>query len=189
MPTFDEIKDQVSHVFQRFRFEIQGIIIWVVIPENLSFECERCGACCRQQAPPLLESDLNRLDGVVDLATVCEETQGSVTGLRLKQNEFGNCCFYETDGTRATCKQYAKRPMFCRRVPLDVYQTRTQNNDSRLPDVLFLTYATERNKECRGYRIGRPSREQLHPAVNAVRKRWVEIGGWWIQARLEAGFL
>ena len=87
---------------------------------DMTFVCQRCGACCRWPGSVLLEdTDIEEAAVVLGLAaetfienhTVLARNRAQLT---LRENADGSCEFLNPDGS---CRIYAARPKQCRDFP------------------------------------------------------------------------
>jgi uncharacterized protein len=87
--------------------------------EKRSFQCRRCGACCRWPGHVLLtDTDISRLAGTLNLNEDRFIGQYTVLAsnrrqLSLAEHEDGRCVFLANDA----CAVYDARPEQCRNFP------------------------------------------------------------------------
>jgi Fe-S-cluster containining protein len=85
-------------------------------PVNVTYDCVRCGACCRdvdkrERMIRLLYKDIQRIEEVTDEEFYEEWDEGSFEGLMLKNH--GKCVFLTGGG----CRVYDERALLCRMYP------------------------------------------------------------------------
>ena len=89
-------------------------------PDQSSFGCRRCGACCRWPGHVLLTpEDIPRLAGAlgVDEAELLQRytvLAANRAQLSLAERPAGDCVFLDAD---QRCRVYAARPQQCRDFP------------------------------------------------------------------------
>ncbi|MBN2374141.1 YkgJ family cysteine cluster protein [bacterium] len=120
---------------------------------GLSFECQRCGACCMGEPGVILVTieEIKRIAGFLKMGeenfiNTCLYPVGA--GYSIKEDKGGRCIFYK-DG----CSIYPFRPLQCRTYPFWFNNLRSEENwhavSRECPGIgKGMTYGKEEILEC-----------------------------------------
>jgi len=159
--------------------------------QQLSFECERCGACCKDQKTivNVTYDDIRRIRDALDLNLeelnhilafyVFEEemdeedrkkmvvspveTEKGLAFVGLRKKHDGVCYFYDEKNKK--CRIYKARPAFCRTFPFSFEVI--EESDETLSSDIKIKYTEKGKQYCPGIVEG-------HPKID--RQKWLKRG-------------
>lgn len=115
----------------------------VVFPDSLTFHCQGCGGCCKNQPPDISPSEQQRIDKAG--YTNYMENPNDPTNRNLKRTSDGSCIFFTKD---KTCQINHIKPSICKLEPFIITDFDYRKN------LIYLNINPLATKECQGLNCG-----------------------------------
>jgi Fe-S-cluster containining protein len=132
----------------------------VVFPDAITFHCQGCGECCKNQPPDINPFEQQRIDAAG--YTNYMENPADPNNRNLKRKSDGSCIFFTKENT---CQINQIKPSICRLEPFIITDFNYEKN------IIYLGLNPLAKKDCNGFAHGnRFAYEEIGKAAQTTVK-------------------